>query len=87
MQTGEFDFYFAENSAGVAPAHNDNIKEIIMLALTYEVIERRGAWFYISETDKYNGTAPLVEALKNDQKLFDSVHERMLEASKRVVNV
>ena len=87
MQTGEFDFYFAENSAGVAPAHNDNIKEIIMLALTYGVIERRGAWFYISETDKYNGTAPLVEALKNDQKLFDSVHERMLEASKRVVNV
>lgn len=87
MQTGEFDFYFAENSAGVAPAHNDNIKEIIMLALTYGVIERRGAWFYISETDKYNGTAPLVEALKSDQKLFDSVHDRVLEASKRVVNV
>lgn len=64
MQTGEFDFYFTENNAGVESGYNDRLKEIVLLAVEYDIIQRRGAWFYLSEEDKFQGLDKLVEYLK-----------------------
>lgn len=83
MRTGEFDFYFSDpNSANVPFAYNDNVKEIIMLALKKGVIIRKGAWYYIGDDNKYNGTEQLVSALREDQSLFDRIYDSLKELEK-----
>lgn len=83
MQSGEFDFYFAENSAGVIPLYNDNLKEVTILAVEWGVIERRGAWFYY-EDKKYQGIDSLVEDLKSDPKVLDKIKKQVLELATAV---
>ncbi len=77
MQTGEFDFYFAENSAGVPIYYNDNIKEIIMCAVEWGVIERAGAWFSY-DNQKYQGLSALMEALRNNDEITAKIKAEIL---------
>ena len=72
MQTGEFDFYFDRNKAGVRPNYNDNEKSIIMLAVQYGLVERAGAWFKYNE-EKYQGVASLIDTLRHDKDLYSKL--------------
>lgn len=78
MQSGEFDFYFAPNNADVKRLYNDNFKEIVMLAVEYGVIERRGAWFFYKE-EKYQGTDNLIAELKLHPEIVEDIKKQVLE--------
>lgn len=78
MQTGEFDFYFADNSAGVRSLFNDNFKEIVMLAVDWGIVERRGAWFNYNE-NKYQGIDALIKDLKDHPDIVESIKQQILE--------
>ena len=82
MQTGEFDFYFAPNNAGISEFFNDNYKEIIILAVEWGVIERTGSWF-VYNGQKYQGMTKLVDALKGDPALIEKLKEEVLFLSTR----
>ena len=84
MQTGEFDFYFDSNNAGVSPLHNDYIKEVIMCAVEWGVITRAGSWFVYKES-KYQGLNALVEALRNNDDLVNEIKKIVLDISTRKV--
>lgn len=83
MQTGEFDFYFAENNAGVPVLHNDNFKEIVMLAVEWGVVDRRGAWFYYNES-KYQGLDALIADLKDSPDKVDEIKKQVLDLATKV---
>ena len=77
MQTGEFDFYFSDNNAGIPEFFNDNYKEIIVSAVEWGVIERTGAWFVYND-QKYQGMNNLVSALKEDESLIEKLKDEVL---------
>jgi recombination protein RecA len=81
MQTGEFDFYFAENEKGITPGFNDTAKEIIMCAMDYGVVIKSGGWYYINEDEKYQGKDACIEAVRSDPLLIESLKERVLEVA------
>lgn len=86
MQTGEFDFYFDENDAGVNKSSNDNVKSIIQEAVAYGLITRAGAWFYLNdnpkEDEKFNGLSKLVDFLRTREDLIESYKDQILELEK-----
>lgn len=78
MQTGEFDFYFAENNAGVPVFFNDNEKEIVMCGVEWGIIERTGSWF-VCFGNKYQGLNALVNALKADPAMVQKLKSEVLK--------
>lgn len=78
MQTGEFDFYFAENNAGVPVFFNDNEKEIVMCGVEWGIIERTGSWF-VCFGQKYQGLNALVTALKEDPEMVQKLKAEVLK--------
>lgn len=76
MQTGEFDFYFAENNAGIPEFFNDTYKEVIVCAVEWGVIERTGSWF-IYDGQKYQGMNNLISALKEDSDLIEKIKQEV----------
>lgn len=83
MQVGEFDYYYSENNAGVNKFFNDNIKEVIMCAVEWGVIERAGAWFRYKD-NKYQGLAGAVEALKKNPEIIDELKQEVLNIVRKV---
>ena len=77
MQTGEFDFYFSENNAGIPEFFNDNYKEIIVCAVEWGVIERTGSWF-VYDGQKYQGMNNLVNALKDNADLIEKLKKEVI---------
>lgn len=82
MTTGEFDFYFGENSADIPVFYNDNYKEVIMAAVEWGIVERAGAWFKY-EGEKYQGADALVEALKSNESLVEDMKTKVMYLSTR----
>lgn len=83
MMTGEFDFYFTgDNNANVEELHNDNFKEMIILAVEFGVIERKGAWF-MYEDQKFQGMNNLIEAFRNDDDLVEEVRDKVMSLAVR----
>ena len=83
MMTGEFDFYFTgDNNANVEELHNDNFKEMIILAVEFGVIERKGAWF-MYEDQKFQGMNNLIEAFRNDDDLVEEVIDKVMSLAVR----
>ena len=78
MQTGEFDFYFAENNAGIPEFYNDNEKEIVMCGVEWGIIERAGSWF-MCFGEKYQGVNALVSALKTNPEMVQKLKEEVLK--------
>lgn len=83
MQTGEFDFYYDENSANVEVSHNDNFKSSIMLALDHNLIEQGGAWFFLDKGTenevKLQGLAKVIDFLRENPHYVDRYKREILE--------
>jgi RecA/RadA recombinase len=77
MMTGEFDYYFAENEANVDVYQFDNEKEIIMCAVSWGVIDKKGSWLYIGERG-FQGTEKLAEALKQEPETVRDLKDKVL---------
>lgn len=80
MRVGEFDCYLTENNAGVRPLFNDTAKEVIMLGVEWDVIQRAGAWFKYKD-QKYQGIENLISALKDDPELMEELTDKILKLS------
>ena len=81
--TGEFDFYFtSENAANVEELHNDKFKEMIILAVEFGIIDRKGAWFMYKD-QKFQGMPALIDAFRNDDDLVEEVREEVLSLAVR----
>lgn len=81
MRTGEFDYYYSnENSAGVPENYFDIVKDTIVCAVDWGIIERAGAWFMYAG-NKYQGLNSLVSALKEDSELIEQVRKEVLEVA------
>lgn len=79
MKVGEFDFYLTDNPLGVPPLYNDNTKEIIILAISRDIIHKAGAWFKYKD-QKYQGIDRLIEALKSDNALMRELTDKIKNA-------
>lgn len=79
-QTGEFDMYFDEG--GTTPrGYIDNAKELIVLAMLYGFIERRGAWFYYNGEQLAQGEANSIERIRTEPALFETIKNQVLGMS------
>jgi recombination protein RecA len=80
-QTGEFDFYMEDDI--VAAGQIDNAKELIIEAISYGVIEQRGAWFYYKGKQVSQGQDKAIEFFrdKKNAKMFDEVKNATLEVA------
>jgi recombination protein RecA len=78
FQTGEFDFYFSEGGP-VAPGCIDNVKELIIEAMMYNVIERSGAWFYYGGKQIAQGKEKAIELLRKEKGMFDEIRGKTLK--------
>ena len=80
MQTGEFDFYLAENEQGVTPLYVDNVKEIIAEGVDHGLIEQKGSWFVVKETGhKCHGVPDLVKHLRPQEELIQRYRKHIIE--------
>ncbi len=75
-QSGEYDFYFSENSAQIKPGFIDNIKELIILCVEHGVIIRGGAWFNYGDL-RWQGQEKMIESIRNDQELMQELREKV----------
>lgn len=82
MQTGEFDFYFAENDTGIPVFYNDEHKEVIMAAVEWGLIEKAGAWFNY-DGNKYQGLSKLLEAMVEDEELVREMKKKIITLAYR----
>lgn len=88
MVSGEFDFYQVDSEiAGVKEGYNDTFKSAIMLALSYNLVTRGGAWFYIDKgldtEKKFQGLEKLIEYFRANPELIDKYKEQILEIERR----
>lgn len=84
MQSGEFDFYFDDNnSANIRSLYNDNYKEIVILAIDWGIIERKGAWFYYAD-NKYQGLEALIDDLLKKPEIVDKIKSEIMSLSSKV---
>lgn len=80
FKTGSYDFYFDEGGP-VPPGHIDNAKELIVEAMVYGIIERRGAWFYYNNSQIGQGADKAIEEIRNNEKLFNEIKDKVMEVA------
>jgi recombination protein RecA len=75
-----FDFYFDHNEAGISPGSYDAAKELVTLAVLYEVFSIKGSYYHLG-TESWHGRAALEEQARWDltlqQKLRDAVQNHV----------
>ena len=80
-ESGEFNFYFADNNANVPIFHNDTLQEVLILATEFNIIERGGAWFtYVTnegEVLKYQGLENILSAIKENENILEEIKEKV----------
>jgi len=76
MKVGEFDFYLTDNPLGIKPLYNDTTKEVIILAINYNIIQKAGAWFKYKD-QKYQGIDRLIEAIKSDENFMKEIMNKI----------
>ena len=71
--TGSYDFYFQGSHVGV-----DTVADLVDTAEMMGVIERGGSWYTVFE-NRYQGRAKVVEAVRSDNELFNSLVKEVYE--------
>lgn len=89
MQSGEFDFYYDENSLGIPVGYNDNFKSTVQLGIDRGIIEQGGAWFFLNKgTDdevKFQGKDNLIAFLRENPELINDIKNLALELDAKTV--
>jgi recombination protein RecA len=67
QRTHEVDYYF-EDAVGHLAGEYDTIREAWTIATTYDVIERKGAWYHF-DNHKWNGKDKMWDAMRGDPNL------------------
>lgn len=80
MQTGEFDYYFADNTANVVKYHNDYLKDVVITGYNWGIIERSGSWF-VYKDKKVQGAQGMVDLLRNEPDIVEDIRTQVLNLS------
>lgn len=79
-RTAVFDFYFDHNEAGISPGSYDLGKELVTLAILYEIFAIKGSYYHLGG-ESWHGRAALEEQVRWDltlqQKLRDAVQNHV----------
>lgn len=77
------DFYFDEGGP-CTPGSYDYAKEIISLGVMYQIIERKGAWYYYGG-EQWQGSPKLIESIREDEALKDKLEKEVLAYAMRAL--
>jgi recombination protein RecA len=79
-RTAVFDFYFDHNGAGITPGSYDAAKELVTMAVLYEVFQIKGSYYHLG-TESWHGRSALEEQARWDltlqQKLRDAIQNHV----------
>ena len=77
---GEMDMYGdGDNSAGIPKYHCDKYLSIILEALEFNLIERRGAYYVLSDTEKFQGKEGLIDYLMQNEDIIHDLEMSILD--------
>lgn len=80
FQTGEFDFYFDEGGP-VPPGHIDNAKELIVEAICYGIIEKKGSWLAYNGINIAQGADKTIQIIREDKKMFEEIKNKVMKVA------
>jgi hypothetical protein len=75
---GTYDLFVDRNEKGIPIGHIDRIKEVATYAIYWGVIKRKGGWYYIGSDLKYQGIDSLLEALRANDELRDTIESETM---------
>lgn len=83
LKSGEFDMYLDENTIGVPKFYSDNVKSIIVQAVSWGVIKKGGSWFYLND-EKFQGLDATIDYIKENPRLIEEIKTQVLNIASKV---
>lgn len=75
-----FDFYFDHNELSITPGNYDSAKELVTLALTFDLFKVKGSYYHLGE-ESWHGRAAMEEQIRWDltlqEKLRGGIQEQV----------
>lgn len=78
---GNFDLY-TQDTGNLKAGSIDRVKEVLTYGIIWDVIIRKGAWFYLNDDQKFHGTGDLLAYLEDNQGIVEKIEQEILERVK-----